>query len=242
MYASSIFGGNNNKLTEHMVFNKTRANSLSDVVNLNMWGYNLTDVSIIERMVNLEACSLSTNNITTLKQFSKCVNLKQLYLKQNNISDFRELDYLRNLKKLHTLWLDGNPITMHPDYRKKVFSILPNLRNLDENTVTHRDRSFSTSNKRYVDDLPRPNFTETFTVIRDPRPPPRVLKKMSSTLDNIPKRGILDSKADRRRFRDTFDRDETAVLTAVLALIPRLSDDSLQKVLNTIMERCRTWN
>lgn len=62
-------------LTLELVFNKTKSDNLNNIKNLNLWGNDLEDLSIIERMPNLEVISLSVNKINSLKDFSKCSKL-----------------------------------------------------------------------------------------------------------------------------------------------------------------------
>jgi Leucine-rich repeat (LRR) protein len=83
-------------LTEAMVSQKTRL-GLNAVKKLNMWGLNLTDVSIISQMPNLEVLSLSVNHIQSLKPFASCVNLTEVFLRANQIADFAEVQYLAGL-------------------------------------------------------------------------------------------------------------------------------------------------
>ena len=48
-------------LTESDVLTRTEAATLDDVRSLNLWGLNLTDVSLLARLPNLEVLSLSVN-------------------------------------------------------------------------------------------------------------------------------------------------------------------------------------
>ena len=59
-------------LTENLVVSKARADSLSNVKNLNLWGNDLTDVSVLQRVPNIEVLSLSLNRISSLKDFQYC--------------------------------------------------------------------------------------------------------------------------------------------------------------------------
>ena len=132
---------NTNKvLTEAMIVQKTKVTDISEVKFLTLWGQQLTDVSIIEKMPNLEAITLSVNKIETLKPFAKCKKLKELLLRNNNISDFIELTYLADLPELRTLWLSDNPIAKEDNYRIRVLQILPNLHKIDEAEVTEEER------------------------------------------------------------------------------------------------------
>ena len=60
-------------LTKKFILGKTRLDSVASVKNLNFWGQELNDVSIISEMPNVEVVSLSVNNIDTLKPFENCM-------------------------------------------------------------------------------------------------------------------------------------------------------------------------
>lgn len=142
---------NNCKLTEHMVLTKTRANALSDITQINIWGFNLKDVSIFEKMENVEIAALPVNNISSLQPFSKCKKLKQLLLRKNQVSDFNQLDYLRNLPNLTILSLSDNPISEELNYRSKVINKLPQLKVLDSIEVSDNDFTFQKVTNSNID-------------------------------------------------------------------------------------------
>lgn len=118
-------------LTEHMILNKIRSNSLMTIRQLNFWGFNLSDVHILEKMPNLQVVALSINNITTLQPFANCDQLRELHLRRNLISTFDELRWLMDLPDLRKLALAENPICADPSYRNKVIRMLPQLDELD---------------------------------------------------------------------------------------------------------------
>lgn len=132
-------------LTENFVLGKTRAVQLDAVRNLNLWGNDIKDVSILKRMSNLEVCSLSVNAIEDLAQFAECTSLTELYLRKNKISDLDQLGYLSGLKKLRVLWLCDNPVAELPSYRNRVLRCLPGLEKLDNKDVTPQERSAAQS-------------------------------------------------------------------------------------------------
>ncbi len=77
--------------------NKTKCDNLNSIKNLNLWGNDLDDLSLLRSMPNLEVLSLSVNKISTLKDFACCSKLTELYLRKNNITDIKEIRYLVNL-------------------------------------------------------------------------------------------------------------------------------------------------
>lgn len=79
---------------------QTRLERLDEVRNLNLWGQDLDDVSIVQRLTNVEVLSLSVNRINSLRDFRHCLHLKELYLRKNEIADVTEILSLIPLKQL----------------------------------------------------------------------------------------------------------------------------------------------
>ncbi|XP_012270198.1 protein tilB homolog isoform X2 [Orussus abietinus] len=124
------------RLTEEMVVARTRMSDFANVKKLNCWGTELTDVSILRKMQNVEVLSLSVNNINTLADFQYCMNLQDLFIRKNNITDLNEVCYLQNLSNLRNLWLGENPCAEREGYRLAVLRALPNLEKLDDKIVS----------------------------------------------------------------------------------------------------------
>eukprot|EP01105_Mastigella_eilhardi_P024587 TRINITY_DN6454_c0_g1_i1.p1 TRINITY_DN6454_c0_g1~~TRINITY_DN6454_c0_g1_i1.p1 ORF type:complete len:341 (+),score=99.48 TRINITY_DN6454_c0_g1_i1:91-1023(+) len=112
---------------------------LHQIKNLNMWGNQLTDVSIIEDMPLLEVVSFSMNNVASLASFAHCHNLAELYLRKNNVTDLSELRHLQANARLRILWLGSNPCATEPNYRLKVIRALPQLQKLDDLDITQEE-------------------------------------------------------------------------------------------------------
>ena len=70
-------------LTEEMILAKTRCTAIEKVRNLNMFGSDLEDVSILKRMQKLEVLSLSVNKIASLQSFSNCSKLQEFWKRRN---------------------------------------------------------------------------------------------------------------------------------------------------------------
>jgi cilla- and flagella-associated protein len=120
-----------------MLLSKCKTDKLSTITNVNFWGNDIEDLSLIAtELPNVEIVSLSINKISTLKDFQGCFKLKELYLRKNNISDLREVQYLTKLPQLQTLWLSHNPCSEHPYYRLYVIRMLPGLSKLDNADIT----------------------------------------------------------------------------------------------------------
>ncbi|XP_072749243.1 uncharacterized protein [Anoplolepis gracilipes] len=124
------------KLTEEMVVARTRTSDFSTLKKLNCWGTELTDVSILRKMPNVEILSLSINNISTLADFQYCHKLQDLFIRRNNIKDLNEICYLQGLPNLRNVWMGENPCAENKGYRLAVLRALPNLEKLDDKVVT----------------------------------------------------------------------------------------------------------
>lgn len=123
------------KLTEEMVVARTRMSDFSDVKKFNCWGTELTDVSILRKMKNVEVLSLSVNRISTLADFQYCFGLQELFIRNNNIEDLNEVCYLQALPNLRSLWLSENPCAKKEGYRLAVLRALPKLQKLDNELI-----------------------------------------------------------------------------------------------------------
>ena len=127
-------------LTRELLMDKCKGENLRHVKNVNLWGNELTDVSIVaQELPNVEILSLSLNKISTLREFQYCQKLTELYLRKNLISDLNEIKYLQKLPGLRVLWLSHNPCAEHKQYRQYVLKMLPQLLKLDNADVTQEE-------------------------------------------------------------------------------------------------------
>ena len=130
-------------LSAALIYQKTKQSELSQVKNLNIWGANLEDISILRSCTAVETLSLSVNSISSLADLSGLTQLRELYLRKNQVSDLRQIMYLAKLPQLSVLWLSDNPIDQDPQYRLYVISALQNLQRLDEKDVTQEERQLA---------------------------------------------------------------------------------------------------
>ena len=128
------------KLSRELIAQKVKSDRIESIRNLNLWGSNIEDISIIEEMPSLEIVSLSVNKIRTLRPFANLQNLRELYLRQNLISNLNEIKYLTDCQNLSVLWLSQNPICDNPNYRAVVICVLPQLQKLDDVAITDEER------------------------------------------------------------------------------------------------------
>lgn len=133
-------GARGRRLTEEMVFMRTKCNRLELIKNLNLWGNDLDNIEVLRYMPNLEVLSLSVNRVSTLADLRNLSKLSELYLRKNYIEDLAEVQHLTNLRKLKVLWLNDNPCANLPHYRQYVLHYLPNLAKLDSQDVTDDER------------------------------------------------------------------------------------------------------
>eukprot|EP00746_Dinoflagellata_sp_MGD_P162997 gnl/MRDRNA2_/MRDRNA2_90817_c0_seq1.p1 gnl/MRDRNA2_/MRDRNA2_90817_c0~~gnl/MRDRNA2_/MRDRNA2_90817_c0_seq1.p1 ORF type:complete len:385 (+),score=64.91 gnl/MRDRNA2_/MRDRNA2_90817_c0_seq1:55-1209(+) len=127
-------------LSEEMVCQRTRCGRIDLVKNLNLWGNELSDVSILREMPNLEVLSLSVNHLSSLKDLVHCSNLAELYLRKNDIADLGEVRHLGHLRKMRVVWLSDNPCATHPHYRQYIIQQLPELVKIDSQEITDEER------------------------------------------------------------------------------------------------------
>mmetsp|Transcript_22167 Transcript_22167/g.43134 ORF Transcript_22167/g.43134 Transcript_22167/m.43134 type:complete len:216 (+) Transcript_22167:136-783(+) len=197
-------------LTEELVLAKTRAESLAEVKNLNLWGSDLTDVSILKRLDSVEVLSLSVNKISSLEEFRHCSQLTELYLRKNEIEDIREVQYLQGLNNLSILWLCDNPCVGESpsEYRQQVIALLPKITKLDNVDVSEQER-----------------ISALAVHSQQPAParPQQPGGQAPSTYAGAA-RQAQEAKQPKR------DEGMGNVLTAVLALLQELNTDELVKV------------
>lgn len=101
--------------------------------------------------VDLSFNELEELDVNFLQQISQCCSL---CLHGNpSIIAFREIQKLEMLKNLQKLTLHGGAFDQLPHYRQRVVGMLPQLRQLDFNTVTRADRANAEEFKMH------PNFS-----------------------------------------------------------------------------------
>lgn len=275
-------------LKAEMIYQKTRTQNLADVRTLNMWGYELEDVSIASNLINAETLSFPINKIRTLAPFQTCRNLQNLLLRQNQISDINEIQYLADLPYLKNLTLAENPVASMPGYRETVINALPQLEKLDDLEISmsppppkiqqniqqqpRRQKNVKQSynqNNYYSDNddndiysfenINNNNFNrrrkvkEVSNNYNDVAPVKKqfnILDKIDCNQSQIPKnpprisynqslnKNDSNTNFSQSHHSPTSSLDEH-LLTAVLSIIPELSVESLQIVLEAIRDRCK---
>jgi len=133
-------------LTLEAILSRANSKNPESIKQLNLWGLQVSDISILCKLPLLETISLSMNQIKDISIFKNMKNIKELYLSDNQISDFSQIENLKNCQKLEKLVLKGNPIINEPGYPKKIIEILPQLKILDEKEI----KSTKNDNKDFV--------------------------------------------------------------------------------------------
>ena len=121
------------KLTLDLIFSKLNNinNDPKNIRFLNIWGNQISDISILSTFPALEKISLNSNQIEDLSAFKNLTNIRDLSLKDNKIQDFSQIEYLKNNKKLEKLNLSNNPICSAQNYKQNIIEILPQIKELD---------------------------------------------------------------------------------------------------------------
>jgi Leucine-rich repeat (LRR) protein len=167
-------------MTVELVTMKTKTNRLETIKNLNLWGNDLEDISIVSQMQALEVLSLAVNKVSTLRDIQYCSNLKELYMRKNNLVNLSEVPrYLGGLSRLRKLSLSENPMAeTNPKYRLYVIKALPLLENLDTLPVTQEERV-------KVEYLSLDELLNDNGGVSPSRAPPRVQAKPSFTAEEV---------------------------------------------------------
>eukprot|EP00002_Diphylleia_rotans_P006339 TRINITY_DN1571_c0_g1_i1.p1 TRINITY_DN1571_c0_g1~~TRINITY_DN1571_c0_g1_i1.p1 ORF type:complete len:312 (+),score=63.05 TRINITY_DN1571_c0_g1_i1:264-1199(+) len=177
------------QLTEQMIMAKSRQDNIAYLKNLNMWGNDIDDVSVIASMKSVEVVSLSVNSISTLRYFGQCPNLTELYLRKNRIFDIREVTYLVDCKYLRVLWLSENPCAEVENYRDYVIRTLPQLVKLDNTDITSEERLRAS----------RESFpVEEADAMKDFYNPPETVRRAPSTPQHVTRSPVQSAEGQRK--------------------------------------------
>jgi len=100
---------------------------------LSLSGCGLRSLKNFPELPNLIKLDLTHNDLSgELQSISHLPELMQVCLNSNRIATLQELEPLKPLENLISLDLDQNPVCELPEFRKKVFKILPQLKLLDD--------------------------------------------------------------------------------------------------------------
>ena len=186
------------KLTHDFLSMRTKNSRLDQIKTLNLWGNDLSDVSILADLPNIEIISLSLNKITSLSAFKNMKHLKELYLRKNQIADINEIEELKSCPNLKILTLIENPITEIPNYRQTIIESLPQLTKLDDIAIG--------------DPPPQQQIEK--------RPSKEIKKKSSKKIEQIEENSTNDSKNNNIK-NDVSNNDTKNESTGTITQKPK---------------------
>ena len=251
-------------LTENLILQKTKVGDLSLVKNLNLWGSDLDDVSLVSKLPNLEVLALSVNKVTSLKDIAECKSLRELYLRKNDITSLGEAFYLSKLPNLTVLWLCDNPCASHPMYRLFTVRCCTKLKQLDNVEVSPQERSQAERlTTAQINDIisgaKGPQRVLTPQLVAQPQQPPAPQQPQAGAPQSgvapsheapPPRRGSAqppEGDAPRHGRRATGDppssqgsrQTQKAMLAAIITLMSELSSESLELLSSEVATRLR---
>ncbi|KAL7674063.1 hypothetical protein ACOME3_000343 [Neoechinorhynchus agilis] len=106
---------------------------LTSLFYLSMNGVGLSSFEGMPKLECLKELAASDNRVSGGLEHlvEACPNLARLDLSGNRLREFSDLTCLKQLKDLIVLDLFKCPVSEHPEFRKSVFEMLPNLKMLD---------------------------------------------------------------------------------------------------------------
>ncbi|CCW67070.1 unnamed protein product [Phytomonas sp. Hart1] len=231
-------------LTEELILEKTSLQRLEDVRRLNLWGKGLVDVSIVAKLKNIEVLALVSNHVCSLRFFASCTFLQELYLRKNDIIDLGEVGFLKNLTKLHTLWLTDNPCAKHPRYREFVLHCCSSLKKLDSMEVLPAERAAAekSMSQKVVNEIMSLKTEPTPIVLSSGKLAASTTgaKSLCSSSFREEPPWLSSTKehhTDNVIVNDTRPGAQHAMLTAIVALLPELTMDSLEMLEQEVHDR-----
>ncbi|XP_048579714.1 serine/threonine-protein kinase 11-interacting protein isoform X3 [Nematostella vectensis] len=163
----------------------------SELSYLNL-GYNFLEevprVPCLPLCVNkLKKLILKNNNLQNLEGIQHFSALETLDVSNNCISTFEELSPMAWLEKLTSIYLDGNPVCFHPDYRAFTVSCLSPLQKPD--SICLDGQSLSILEQYFVGSNVHPAPLQTY-IPQTPLGKPKNLAFVNSPVD------VLESSQD----------------------------------------------
>ena len=84
----------------------------------------------------LHTVDLSSNPLTSIAGVEDLHDtLEELWMTSTMLATWQDLEPLKSLQKLTCIYLEHSPIAKDPDYEKILLNMLPNLEQLDANSV-----------------------------------------------------------------------------------------------------------
>ncbi|XP_050519980.1 acidic leucine-rich nuclear phosphoprotein 32-related protein-like [Daktulosphaira vitifoliae] len=109
---------------------------LNNLKILRVASCNLKSLDGIWNVPNIEELYAPDNDLSDILLCSALSKLVVLDLTRNKIINLLKLHFLNFCKELHTLTLTGCPVTKIENFEKRVFEILPHIKELNGNQLT----------------------------------------------------------------------------------------------------------
>ncbi|OAF67637.1 Acidic leucine-rich nuclear phosphoprotein 32 family member A [Intoshia linei] len=107
-------------------------NSFMKLETLSLNNVGLKSIKNFPKLISLTTLVLSDNKISdSLDELIKCRKISTLNLSGTNIKTLAEISPLHELRYLRSLDVTNSPITKVPDYRQKIFTMIPHIRYID---------------------------------------------------------------------------------------------------------------
>ena len=127
-------------LSGHQIETIENIEILDSIQNLNLSKNQITSLNGLNQLKNLKILDVSSNQITTWEGISKLTGLEILNIADNNIADLAQIEKFKANINLRELDLRNNPVWEVENYRDIVLDLLPNLRMLDQVSVSDNGR------------------------------------------------------------------------------------------------------
>ncbi|CAF1024217.1 unnamed protein product [Adineta ricciae] len=194
--------------------------TLNQFDTLDLTNNDLRKVDGFPFLPKIKTLYLSNNRIASIAQNLEeyIPNLDTVILNNNSLQNLTDIDPLSTLPKLAHVSFIGNPIAMTKDYRLYIIHMLPNLRTLDFNRITNKERELAS--KIYKSKSSKKNKkkqTQTNTFV----PGEQLTKQPTSRLTK------KDAEAIKKAIKEAKSLEEVEKLTAMLQAghMPNLNSD-----------------
>jgi len=96
----------------------------------------ITRLQGLDTLVNLTILDISNNKITKLENLTKLQKLEEFWFNDNQVESWEDLEsQLVPITTLRTLYLEGNPLSKHGQYRQRIIHMFTALEQLDANII-----------------------------------------------------------------------------------------------------------
>jgi acidic leucine-rich nuclear phosphoprotein 32 family protein B len=128
---------------------KKAIEGIDDVIFMSMNECEIASLANFPNVPNLIRLELLNNKFTgsDLKHLTHLKSLQSLSIGINKIDTYEEIEQLKKLEELVQVDLSNTPLSEKPDYRKRLFEILPKLQILDNCDAEGNEFEYETSDE-----------------------------------------------------------------------------------------------